>query len=279
MTRENAIVFPTTEELIAGWTNETGYFGGRAMWDDAARDYARMPVPSMDDSFLSFVNEHVKLQPTMRVLDIGCGSGVFSIALAKHVQSVVGVDFSPAMIAAARNKARECGAKNVRFVETDFRTITCGAPFDIVFAHLTPAVAEGHAFAKMMELSKGWCFRAAPVRRTDHTLFAARQACGIPIDNDARDQGFLKEIVYVWQSGCTPSMRHYTTTWHSERDVESVRKAYLNGMLAPELTPAQRNMACAYVDSIAENGMVREHIDTTIMMMAWRSPNAPNGRD
>ena len=54
------------------------------------------------------------LTPGMDVLDFGCGIGRVAAAMAARARSVLGVDVSPAMIAAAR--ARCAGQANVSFV-------------------------------------------------------------------------------------------------------------------------------------------------------------------
>ena len=55
-----------------------------------------------------------------KVVDIGAGAGIDSLIAAKFVGGdgeVVGVDMTPAMLARARQSAREAGNENVRFVE------------------------------------------------------------------------------------------------------------------------------------------------------------------
>ena len=50
-----------------------------------------------------------------RALDSGCGTGAFAFALAPHVEKVIGVDQSPELLAAGRERA----PANVTFVEGD----------------------------------------------------------------------------------------------------------------------------------------------------------------
>lgn len=79
-----------------------------------------------------------------RVLDLGCGWGTVSFALAPMVDSVVGVDFSAKSVDLCRNGARDLGLRNVDFVQAD--AAETGLPdesFDIVYAvdlleHLYP---------------------------------------------------------------------------------------------------------------------------------------------
>lgn len=56
-----------------------------------------------------------------KILDVGCGSGRYSIELAKKGATVVGVDFSDEMLAMARQRAEEAGVSDkTTFVSGDF---------------------------------------------------------------------------------------------------------------------------------------------------------------
>lgn len=57
-----------------------------------------------------------------RVLDLGCGAGLDSLIAARRVGvagRVIGVDFSDAMLARAREAAVEAGATNIEFCRAD----------------------------------------------------------------------------------------------------------------------------------------------------------------
>ena len=79
-----------------------------------------------------------------RVLDLGCGWGTVSFALAPMVRSVVGVDFSARSVELCRKGAEDLGLQNVEFVHAD--ATDTGLPdesFDLVYAvdlmeHLYP---------------------------------------------------------------------------------------------------------------------------------------------
>jgi SAM-dependent methyltransferase len=51
----------------------------------------------------------------IRVLDVGCGPGILTVALAPLVDEVVALDLTPEMIARARKRSEELGLTNVRF--------------------------------------------------------------------------------------------------------------------------------------------------------------------
>ncbi len=75
------------------------------------------------DWIAKVLNEH-GLKPDGRVLDLCCGVGRHSLALARLGHEVVGVDLSPAHLERARRLAGEVGASDrVRFLQGDMRDI------------------------------------------------------------------------------------------------------------------------------------------------------------
>jgi SAM-dependent methyltransferase len=69
-----------------------------------------------------------------RVLDVGCGTGSTTVALARRVEDVIGVDHSAPMIEAARARAERAGVA-ARFVQGDAQTHAFApAGFDTVIS-------------------------------------------------------------------------------------------------------------------------------------------------
>lgn len=56
----------------------------------------------------------IPLQPDIRLLDVGCGTGLISLPLAKDVASVLGVDLSSGMVERFTAKALSAGLTTVR---------------------------------------------------------------------------------------------------------------------------------------------------------------------
>jgi SAM-dependent methyltransferase len=91
-----------------------------------------------------------------RVLDVGCGSGRLTLALAPASKWVVGLDRDPAAIAEARRRAQAASLGNAEFHEADVERDPY-APWapDLVTAHLcaSDAIVERAAAT----LSPGHC--------------------------------------------------------------------------------------------------------------------------
>jgi ubiquinone/menaquinone biosynthesis C-methylase UbiE len=92
-------------------------------------------------------------------LDFGCGAGRLSLALADHVDSVVGVDISPPMLDTARRLDTD---GRCRFVENDRPDLSVfpDQSFDIVFSslvlqHMPRELARGYLGELMRVLRPG----------------------------------------------------------------------------------------------------------------------------
>lgn len=106
--------------------------------------WRRAAAPALTDADVAFVQERLGLAPGSRLLDVPCGSGRHSLALAALGHRVTGVDISAEAIGHARRAAGESGTA-VEFVVADMRDIPRTGDFDAVlclgnsFGYLEPA--------------------------------------------------------------------------------------------------------------------------------------------
>jgi SAM-dependent methyltransferase len=79
---------------------------------------------------------HLRAEPGLRYLDMGCGTGELSIALAKRgAGHVTGIDFMPRTIEAARlNAQREAVDGRVDFVCADLHAWTPAQKYDVLLS-------------------------------------------------------------------------------------------------------------------------------------------------
>jgi trans-aconitate methyltransferase/RimJ/RimL family protein N-acetyltransferase len=126
-----------------------GYLSKGVEWD--ASDYARNSQGQFGWAMSNI--DKLRLQPSDRVLDVGCGDGKITAELAGRVPegSVTGVDRSDAMIALARRAVQR---PNVVFRVLDAQALDYTEEFDAVFSnsaiHWMPdqlAVVQGIARA------------------------------------------------------------------------------------------------------------------------------------
>jgi SAM-dependent methyltransferase len=106
------------------------------------------------DRHVNWIHTHVLKEKPTRVLDLGCGPGLYTNRLARLGHQCVGIDFSPASIAYAREQAEPAGL-DCEYSQQDIRTADYGNEYGLVmsifgeFNVFRPAEAKGI-------LSKAW---------------------------------------------------------------------------------------------------------------------------
>lgn len=98
---------------MAGDVSDIGMWDREAATFDEAADHG-LTDPDCRDAWRALLLEHLPPAPA-RVADLGCGTGTLVLLLTAEGYVVDGVDFSPAMVRRARDKAGHLA----RFVEGD----------------------------------------------------------------------------------------------------------------------------------------------------------------
>lgn len=92
---------------------------------------------------------HLLPAPPASLLDLGCGTGWTSLFFARRGYDVTGQDIAPDMIAAAQSQPGRQELANLRFIVSDYESLSCEAQFDcaVFFDSLHHAVDERAALA------------------------------------------------------------------------------------------------------------------------------------
>ncbi|MCB2021069.1 MAG: bifunctional 2-polyprenyl-6-hydroxyphenol methylase/3-demethylubiquinol 3-O-methyltransferase UbiG [Rhizobacter sp.] len=113
-----------------------------------------------------------------RVLDVGCGGGVLSDAMARHGAQVLGIDLASKPLKVAQLHALEAGTQAVEYREVAAETLAAEVPgtFDIVtcmemLEHVPDPAAIVSACATLVKPG-GWVFFSTLNRNPKSFLFA-----------------------------------------------------------------------------------------------------------
>ena len=95
--------------------NEDVMNSSAKFWNKIAKGYSRQPIAdeAAYQKKLQVTREY--FQPSMEVLEFGCGTGSTAIAHAPYVQHIQAIDFSSNMIEIAQGKADAQNIQNVTF--------------------------------------------------------------------------------------------------------------------------------------------------------------------
>jgi SAM-dependent methyltransferase len=128
----------------------------RKLFGAAATDYANAAV-HISGPDLDALLEAAELKGTERVLDLGCGAGHTTIAVAMRAAHVTGIDVTEEMLAEGRKQLQRRGITNVEFEQGDACALRFGdASFDLVtcrFAahHFPDAVVSVREAARVLK--------------------------------------------------------------------------------------------------------------------------------
>lgn len=128
---------------------------GAAYWDSRAKRFAsRMKVV---DATTDPLYRRLKRATGRRstVLDVGAGSGRFTLALAPHVAAVTAVDPSGAMLDICRRQARRAGLVNVSWVHGRWEEVQVDRA-DVAFSsYVLPLIADAPRFLSKLDACTG----------------------------------------------------------------------------------------------------------------------------
>lgn len=92
---------------------------------------------SLDD--LQFYKRWLPKSKDARILELCCGTGRFTLPIAKDGYDISGVDYTSSMLDQAKMKASEAGLE-IRFVEADIRNLNLQEKYDLIFIPLIQSI-------------------------------------------------------------------------------------------------------------------------------------------
>ncbi|MBN1838569.1 MAG: class I SAM-dependent methyltransferase [Campylobacterales bacterium] len=130
----------------------------KQFWDTLAKHYPHFNTPSMSkdvQEILAWTKEQgIAYAPQSTLLDIGSGTGTFSIPLALLHVKVTAIDPSANMLAVLEEDARNEGViERIKIHQSDWNTFDVLTPYDIVLASMTPAIHDTFTIDKMIDAS------------------------------------------------------------------------------------------------------------------------------
>ncbi|EAI4449463.1 class I SAM-dependent methyltransferase [Campylobacter lari] len=134
------------------------------LWNKKAKSYARYSSNLNEIQKVTFAKLG-SLQGKIMV-DIGCGSGVWTLHLAQKAKSVLGVDSSSVMLEILQEDAKTHAISNVKTLNLDFENFykNNNTNFDLAFLSMSPALQNEKDYKAFLSLASkkvylGWASR------------------------------------------------------------------------------------------------------------------------
>lgn len=247
-----------------------------SLWNGMAPKFGRKNGPRPEESpFLLLMERRGLLGPEVRVLDVGCGTGAYLLALSPRIGGGVGCDIAEDMLAMGKAQAERQGICNAEFRCLDWRTADLDAlgwrkAFDVVFAHMTPAVCDDETLDKLVLCARSHCLMKKPARRTDLVLDAGLDLLGLRRRDRDSDETMQHIFCYLWNKGFEPAFHYERHRSESAVRVEEAAAEVLRwARLQRATTPEDEEKLLQYFSGIAEGGTVRELMNSTTVTIDW----------
>jgi len=164
------------------------------------------------------------------ILDIGCGTGVYTLHIAKNALHVTALDFSHEMLNILHQDAIQEGLDKKFTLAchtwSDFKPDT---PFDIIFSSMSPAFKTDNDFVKMHLLAREYCVYLGWGGKRESTLLdpifnAHGKPLNVPEGSEKlkrwlEKEGIVYECEYIEEKRIVTKsyeQAHESVLWHFE---------------------------------------------------------------
>ncbi|MCF6246003.1 MAG: class I SAM-dependent methyltransferase [Desulfobacula sp.] len=243
-------------------------------WDKAAGSYNQdeNEVKSRrQDKTLGLLERNNLLFEGMEVLDIGCGTGMLSIALAHRGANVTAIDFSKGMLDQFRHllsmDENEAARDKISIHQGDWHTLDIEQKnwkdrFDLVIAFMSPGVATPDSFFKMINCSKNGCAIRGWAAKQTHPILAALWEKIMDTQLEDKPQSILFKINLLFSLGVFPEISFDTVEWNQDTMVQEEldrQRAFFKKVSDKPGKDLERIIR-SYLESICDGGrIIRKH--------------------
>lgn len=197
-------------------------------WDKASTTYDENQTEVKNrklDKTIDFFERAGLLKTGMKILEIGCGTGMLAIELAKQGADVTALDFSQGMLDKFKKSIPARYEDQIQVLKEDWHKIDVKKRkwekyFDLVISFMSPGVATPDNFFKMISCSKKGCAVRGWAAKKPHPILAAlwEKINGIPLED--KPQSILYKINLLFSMGYFPEITFDTVKWGQDSSVE-----------------------------------------------------------
>ncbi|MCG8636355.1 MAG: methyltransferase domain-containing protein [Desulfobacterales bacterium] len=237
-------------------------------WDKASATYNTNKKEVRDrrlEKVLAVLEDKGLLFDGMRVLDIGCGTGMMTLALAGRGARVTAVDFSTGMLDRLRADLPETLEDRITLLKEDWHGVDIRErgwekAFDLVLAFMSPGVATPEAFDKMIRCAvKGCAIRGWAARRQHPILMDLwEKIMDRPLDD--KPQSILYKINLLFSKGLFPDVHFDVVEWDQtislEKELDNQLAFFTRVSNRPEAE--LRPLIHTYLKGQAKNGRLNK---------------------
>lgn len=212
-------------------------------------------------------------------LDIGSGTGAYTLTLAERCRTVYALDSSAGMQKVMMEKAEKQGIKNIVPLCADWRAISeneLPQTFDIVLSSLNTGICNYDSLVKMNAVSRGFCCYAAPHGKALHSSRPDFQKIVFGRElHAAGGNDIIHAFNIIYSLGYQPELTYAPCEWSRTQASEEALDAVCRDFgRYGNVDDGVREKLQEYIMShLNEEGLFVQSQKSTVGIMIWDSRN------
>jgi SAM-dependent methyltransferase len=249
----------------------------KLFWNNRARNY---PRPFERETYAK-TGRLLKLLAGMgadfkgkRILDIGCGTGVYALRLAGRAKAALGVDSSPEMLKLFRAEKKARGIKNASCLLAVWSALPAArlaGRFDMALASMTMAIKTKADVLKMEKAARERCvYIGWAGKRSNALLEKVYARHGVRY---RAPEGAAVVLKALRELGRKPKVKYVNDSWTKKaspadtlRDIEVGLK--VNG------ARMDRAWVEALLKKLTKKGKIKQTTSVRKALVTWSTPDA-----
>lgn len=181
-------------------------------WDERAEMFYKGQVSgrqSLPNNVISLLKQKEIITDESTVLDIGAGSGRYTIPLAKHTKQVHALDFSKEMLRYLRKVSQDESITNISTSHLPWPTESQLDRVDVAFSAMCPCTRSTEALQQMSSVAKKYGVIAQMTKMSDSIIDELERNKLIEINpNDPHNNRDLAQsyVNILWELGFEPEL-------------------------------------------------------------------------
>lgn len=242
-----------------------------SIWNKKAESYARFSHD--ENSFQSLILGKIAQRGIIfdkkSILDIGCGTGVYTLHIAKHALHVNALDFSQEMLNILREDAIKEGLdEKFTFTCNTWSDFASDKNFDIVFSSMSPAFESNADFEKMHHYARETCVFLGWGGKRESTLLdptfqAHGKALNVPAGSE-KLRAWLEQVAITYESEYIEEKTLHVKTY------EKAEKSVLWHFEINNLIPDTQHIKAFLQTMQDEEGNIAFETTIGVELISWK---------
>ena len=246
------------------WTKYYTYIAERQKGSEACFDLNAMEV-------VEYLSNSGWLKDARSVLDIGAGTGVYSLAFAKEGLDITAMDMDETSLSVLKTRAVELGVSDIICENAMWENYESKGKFSMTFSSMCPAICNYNELIKMEEMTENVCCLHA-VTRGSYDLHRRKlmELLGVqPKGGMTTEAIWYYNILYMMNR--KPEVKYFARHYEYKTPIEDViaqNEVYFEIFGIPR--EKSSHILQEYFEEKVENGLVYDESHINTALICWR---------